>query len=137
LIELLAVIAITAILSAVLLPALSKAKERTAKTQCLSNIHQLEVATSIYAADSKDKLPVLTGGSGWAWDLPDAAADIMLASGLVKKSFYCPGTQPRFTDWENFQEPGDFPMALSGICPLPSDFISLDKRWRFQARPVF
>src|SRR5438445_2729429 len=104
LIELLVVIAIIAILAAMLLPALGKAKEKARRIQCLNNLHQFAIATTIYAGDNKEKLPeITTGANGWAWDLPDSAAAAMLTSGLQKKTFYCPGTAPRFTDTQNFE----------------------------------
>ena len=57
LIELLVVIAIIAILAAMLLPALSGAKERARRTGCVNNIRQFLLATQMYANDENQRLP--------------------------------------------------------------------------------
>jgi prepilin-type N-terminal cleavage/methylation domain-containing protein len=90
LIELLVVIAIIAILASLLLPALSRAKEQAKRTQCKSNMHQLALATQMYADDNRDKLPDLQNVGVWFWDMNRPSASNLLE--YVKRTdiFYCP-----------------------------------------------
>lgn len=83
LIELLVVIAIIAILAAMLLPALSKAKQKATQATCLSDQKQLALAWIMYAGDNNDRTVNL---STWTPDQPSYLANT-----------------PWRTDWHNSQ----------------------------------
>src|SRR5437016_1957985 len=57
LVDLLVVIAIIAILAALLLPALGKAKQQAYKVKCLSNLHQIGLGLKLYVDDNAETFP--------------------------------------------------------------------------------
>jgi len=100
LIELLVVIAIIAILAAMLMPAISKARETALSASCLNSLKQLGLTTIMYANDNKEALPQGDpwGDGWWRWDrrlasyldCPDGEHDNWVAR--MGKATFCPAS---------------------------------------------
>ncbi len=122
LIELLVVIAIIAILAAMLLPALNKAKTKAQGISCMNNTKQLSTAWIMYAHDWEDKVPPNLPGSGSTigqtyvagWldmnNRTDNTNTYFLKNSLL--SPYCPSV----TVWKC---PADQSTSTHGGVPLP------------------
>jgi prepilin-type processing-associated H-X9-DG protein/prepilin-type N-terminal cleavage/methylation domain-containing protein len=94
LIELLVVIAIIAILAAMLLPALSQAREKARQARCMSNLRQIGIVILMYAQDNDGWAPpMLDGAEGWHRKL-DSGGYVDEDSGVYR----CP-SMPYYGMW--------------------------------------
>jgi len=107
LIELLVVVAIIALLIAILLPSLGRARAMTERTTCAANLKAQGTSFAIYAAQYNDSVPIsATNGSNWLWDEPPMFGDQLLSSNpaatldanSVRKIFYCPANPGQNAD---------------------------------------
>lgn len=92
LIELLVVIAIIALLAAVLLPSLNRAREKGRQSTCISNLRQLALASLMYASDNGDHLPYLS------WDTQFRQFALLERYTKATRLFTCP-SQRSEDDW--------------------------------------
>src|SRR4051794_2828690 len=100
LIELLVVIAIIAILASLLLPSLSRAKDKAKDIQCVNNLKQLGIALYMYADEHEGKLPYAEEYPPTPVDPANIYPSIALALsnnvGGAMKVFQCPKDKPDY-----------------------------------------
>ena len=106
LIELLVVVAIIGILASLLLPSLSRAREKGKRAVCKSNIHQVGLAIHNYADANNDKIPDNYGTSGahWRFTILENGGSLATKFGLLvdqgvmdfTQALYCPSNA-----WDN------------------------------------
>jgi prepilin-type N-terminal cleavage/methylation domain-containing protein/prepilin-type processing-associated H-X9-DG protein len=126
LIELLVVIAIIAIIAAMLLPALSRAKEKARVAQCKSNEHQLSLAVLMYANDNQDKLPDCKNLGVWVWDVSAYVMTNLQQTAGRQDMFYCPNEYYLYNSatpnaWE----------AFTGSSTPPQPYVVTGYIWMF------
>jgi prepilin-type N-terminal cleavage/methylation domain-containing protein/prepilin-type processing-associated H-X9-DG protein len=115
LIELLVVIAIIAILAAMLLPALAKAKEKARTVHCLNNLKQLAVCFHLYVIDNQDLMP--PNDSVMSMNNGTIAADIS----------WCPDHARTDTNTVDLEKGVLFPYNRSvAIYHCPADFSTVE-----------
>lgn len=90
LVELLVVIGIIAILTAILLPAMTSAREKANRVKCLADMRTISQAIVMYASQNKGKVPMHRGGANWLWDISYDTRDWLVEQGnLSPQIFYC------------------------------------------------
>jgi prepilin-type N-terminal cleavage/methylation domain-containing protein/prepilin-type processing-associated H-X9-DG protein len=120
LVELLVVIAIIAILAALLLPALSEAKQKAWRVACMNNLRQLQICSHLYVVDNADKLPP----NNYVFDLTTAAPSQF---GFSTNMTWCPGNARLDANSLNIQHGLLFPYNQSpAIYHCPADKSTVD-----------
>jgi prepilin-type N-terminal cleavage/methylation domain-containing protein len=106
LVELLVVIGIIALLVAILMPALARARDQSNRAKCMSNVRQLMITTLMYTAENKGWIPWSTwdsiaAGDGWLYKKPRVSGGSFTPQDIEQGLYW-----PYLKSHEVFQCPG-------------------------------
>lgn len=148
LIELLVTLAVIAVLAALLLPALTRAKQSALRASCLSQLRQQGIAWQIHLDNHQGRFPdrrsrklTLPGGyrpwSSWPASDPRAgwAAEVLGTELPSTRLWSCPGLRPPLADADQCVQPGGSEVGAASVrywmwrFDRPDDPVPLDNFW--------
>ena len=131
-VELLVVVGVISILIALLLPALSKARELSRRTVCLSNLRQLASAAILYANENKGRFPLESRNNqskGGVWTMPSPASNSFCIPNSFRPDMYLAmGFPDTGATPGHLGDPGCSNVALTG---------AVSGAWQCPSNPLF
>jgi prepilin-type N-terminal cleavage/methylation domain-containing protein len=136
LIELLVVVAVIALLIAILLPSLGRARERAKRSACLAKLHQLHLALACYAEENNDQVPVGYRSASKQFNsmvYSTTAGGQWVLFGLLHRANYLPAPRVLYCPSETSPKFGD--NTADNPWPAPGAPITLNVQAGYAMRP--